>query len=83
MVCEVINGFYSLFDFSFPYTSANLKQLLLPQPSFSASLHVLVSKHFRHDSYADMLCEWAGVCLTAVAMDQGCAFYFLSYHPKD
>lgn len=57
MVCEVINGFYSLFDFSFPYTSANLKQLLLPQPSFSASLHVLVSKHFRHDSYADMLCE--------------------------
>lgn len=57
LLCEIINGFYSLFDFSFPCTSANLVQLLLPQPFFPASFHVLVNKNCRHNSYADVLCE--------------------------
>lgn len=86
LYCVWINGFYNLLESRLAYTSANLVHLLLPQHLLSAYCHRSVhGKNFSHDSCAEVLCEWAGICLSC-GYDWCCAlhfYFFVPWHPKD
>lgn len=83
LYCVWINGFYSLLDSRFAYTSANLVHILLPQHLPYAYCHTNVNvKNVSHDSCIEVLCEWAGICFS---YDYGlvlCSSFLLtSLHP--
>lgn len=60
-----INGFYSLLDSRFAYTSANLVHIFLPQHLLYAFCHTNINvKNVSHDSRTEVLCEWAGICFS-------------------
>lgn len=83
LYCVWINGFYSLLDSRFAYTSANVVHILLPQHLLYAYCHTNVNvKNVSHDSCTEVLCEWAGICFS---YDYGlvlCSSFLLtSLHP--
>lgn len=65
LCCVWVNGFYSLLNSRFAYTSANLVHILLPQYLLYAYCHTNVNvKNVCHDSCTEVLCEWAGICFS-------------------
>lgn len=85
LCCVWINGFYSLLDFRVAFTSANLVHILLPQHLLYAYCHTSIDvKNVSHDSYTEVLCEWAGICFSCDYRLVLCSSFLLtSLHPDE